>query len=239
MQISRIETIQIVLEGKKKGMHVREIAGELLKRGLETIIPDQEKLTTAVTACIISDIQRHKRKSKFRAISNGKGGHKRGWYGIKDIIVNPTPSVKTENTQYIGKAGEHAVMSELLFLGFNTSIGAIDEGIDIVAEKHKKFFFIQVKTSNLNKDGAYRFSIKTSQFDKFSDNETFYIFVARGAKMKNDYVVVPSVLLKQFIASGFIKSGEKLNITITSITGKVLLNGQNVNWYRNNFDILK
>lgn len=54
------------------------------------------------------------------------------------------------STQYVGKAGEHFVVSELLFRGYNASIMNVDEGLDIVATKEGKLYNIQVKTSNKN-----------------------------------------------------------------------------------------
>ena len=64
------------------------------------------------------------------------------------------------NTQYVGKAGEMAVFSELLFYGYNASIMSVDDGIDLVATKDGRFFFIQVKTAISNNDKIPNFSIK-------------------------------------------------------------------------------
>ena len=52
---------------------------------------------------------------------------------------------------YIGKAGEHAVLSELLFLGYNAALMSVDVGVDIVATKNNEIYNIQVKTRNISK----------------------------------------------------------------------------------------
>lgn len=39
------------------------------------------------------------------------------------------------STQYTGRVGEHRVVSELLFRGYNASIMSVDEGLDIVATR--------------------------------------------------------------------------------------------------------
>lgn len=59
---------------------------------------------------------------------------------------------------FCGKGGEFAVVSELLFRGYNASIMSADEGVDITASKGDKFFFIQVKTS-FSKKTSFLFSL--------------------------------------------------------------------------------
>ena len=75
--------------------------------------------------------------------------------------VSETPNV---DTGYFGKAGEHAVSSELLFWGYNVSSMAVDQGVDLVASKNGKYFHLQVKTatpqSQPNGVSKYQFSVK-------------------------------------------------------------------------------
>jgi hypothetical protein len=53
-------------------------------------------------------------------------------------------------TQYVGRAGEFRVMSELMLRGHNPSMPAIDTGGDVVIENGIR---IQVKTSQLTRKG--------------------------------------------------------------------------------------
>lgn len=52
------------------------------------------------------------------------------------------------DTNYIGKAGECAVLSELMFRGYNANVMLIDEGIDIIAEKNNVYYYIQTHWRN-------------------------------------------------------------------------------------------
>jgi hypothetical protein len=81
-------------------------------------------------------------------------------------------------TQYIGTAGECAVMSELMFRGYNANRMMIDEGVDIVATKDNLYYYIQVKTVAL-KDGRVYCQIPRYRFDQYVSNQIRYIIVAR------------------------------------------------------------
>ncbi|MBI2355705.1 MAG: hypothetical protein HYV13_00680 [Candidatus Doudnabacteria bacterium] len=56
---------------------------------------------------------------------------------------------------FTGKGGEAAVMSELLFRGFNANILPVDYGVDIAAIKEARTYLIQVKTKHWNKTGHF------------------------------------------------------------------------------------
>lgn len=58
-----------------------------------------------------------------------------------------------KNSRYIGEAGEHRIISELLLRGYNPKVACIDEGIDMILENRKT---IQVKTVARNKGGKSR-----------------------------------------------------------------------------------
>jgi len=70
------------------------------------------------------------------------------------------------STQYAGRAGEHRVVSELLFRGYNASIMSVDEGLDIVATQGESLYNIQVKTANVKKGGRYEATLSISSFEK-------------------------------------------------------------------------
>ncbi len=79
---------------------------------------------------------------------------------------------------YIGRAGECAVMSELLFRGYNANRMMIDNGIDIIAVKDNTYYYIQVKTTTI-KNGKIYAHIGLDRFNQYIDAQLRYIIVAR------------------------------------------------------------
>lgn len=217
MKSTKKDLIFDILSQNKKGMHVDDIAEELIR--LENFEVSKEILAKQVSSILSSDIRKKKTKSRFSIIKNKHGGHKRGWYKAKlgkktakeKTIINIQKGSKNEipniSTLYTGKAGEHAVLSELLFNEFNASLMSVDEGIDIVASKEKKFFYIQVKTAN-NRRGSFYASILNSQFFRFINDNPFYIFVLRyfhNDKVRSGFIILRSSDLERFIETGIVK----------------------------------
>lgn len=66
---------------------------------------------------------------------------------------NPVHGMDLPNTPYIGAAGEMAVISELLFRGYNANRMIVDEGVDVVAVKDDLYYYVQVKTTSINEQG--------------------------------------------------------------------------------------
>lgn len=146
-----------------------------------------------------------------------KGPFKKGYYRVKRVVSGPSdqlPLPMPVDRSFLGKAGEYAVMSELLFYGFNVSLMAVDKGIDIVAESGGIYFHLQVKTAT-EQDGAWRFSIKTSSFDANHKGNTYYVFVLRAAA-SNMYIVLPSTHIDTQRKLGRIKGDDALSISISS-----------------------
>ncbi|MBR1631824.1 MAG: hypothetical protein IJ680_08200 [Paludibacteraceae bacterium] len=82
---------------------------------------------------------------------------------------------------YIGKAGECAVISELMFRGYNANTMLLDEGIDVVAVKNNIYYYIQVKTTHI-RDGRIYARIKKDRFEKYIESQIRYIIVGRYEK---------------------------------------------------------
>ena len=157
--------------------------------------------------------------------------------GEPDMVKSISPNV---SSQYTGKAGETAVISELLFYGFNASAMAVDDGIDVIAGKNNKYFHIQVKTSNQSDIGGFVFSIKKSSFVAKDSFQTFYIFVIRAMgdyRYYNDYLILPSSQIRQLIEVGIIKDSPSLSIRVQiDRQGRYILNAkQNVTISVNTF----
>lgn len=189
-------------ENKKEGLHVSKITDRIIEvnnnlfSGSE--LHGKEQLQSKINGILLSDINK-KSGSEFSKVKNSKTNKfKKGFYKIKQTRENnpippPTPPDKTilipqkphpdkpiePNTLFTGKAGECAVMSELLFRGYNANLMMVDDGVDIVASKNNLYYFIQVKTTLLNEKGRIYVSIKKDRFDAFINSQIRYIVVAR------------------------------------------------------------
>lgn len=88
--------------------------------------------------------------------------------------------VALQSNDFTGRAGECAVMSELLFRGYNVNRMMVDGGIDLVAFKDGAYFFYQVKTVSL-KNGTIQASIPIDNYDKNRGyaSQMRYVIVAR------------------------------------------------------------
>ena len=120
---------------------------------------------------------------------------------------------------------------------------SVDDGIDLVATKEGRFFFIQVKTAISNNDKIPNFSIKKDSFVRYDKSETFYILVVRNFDKKgysNLFFVIPNHTIRKMIYDGIIKDSESYSIRITQENGVCIANGrENVTHYLNNFMDIK
>lgn len=253
MKQTRKNLIQEVLSDSGKELHVKDIAKELLKRNLESNIAEND-LMTKVSNVLSTNIKKYKSKSIFRRVPNNKGGYKQGFYRLKKtrkplvdaaiekIEAGTKIETRSISPAYTGKAGEYAVLSELLFSEFNASLMSVDQGIDIVASKDAHFFHIQVKTAN-NRSGVFHSSVNKNQFNKFNASNTYYIFVLRyhlNAKIRSDFIVLRSFDIEKFVQTEVIQNGAGLNFNFKIQKGKIILNGkENVSFNFNNFSSIK
>jgi len=148
-----------------------------------------------------------------------------------------------EETIDIGKAGEFAVVSEMLFRGFNASIMSVDTGIDIVAIKDGHLYLVQVKTARKSKQIYFYYDIRMKPFERFSSKDIFYIFVMRDND-SNSFLILPALEVQKQINDGKIStiSGyDKYRVVIISYNGKVFIgNRENeVTYFFNNWSLLK
>ena len=114
-------------------------------------------------------------------------------------------------TEYTGRGGECAVMSELLFHNYNVNRMMIDDGVDLVAVKDNIYYYIQVKTVAM-KDGKINAQINIENFDKFIGNQMRYIIVARckdGDNAKNIFFTFTQQEISKGIYDRCVKRGER------------------------------
>lgn len=246
-----------ILRETKIEMSSLEIATYAIRKDY-FVNSDEEELKKSFSNAITNDIRNNK-KSVFRKVPNKKGGYKKGVYKIKKEKISDKKLIiagikKADGafmpkvtTTYIGKGGEYAVMSELLFRGYNANIMTVDDGIDIIASKGTKFFYIQVKTTHLNNGKISPPSIKKERFDKYSKHDTYYIFVVRYYYKKtsrNEFLIFKHTDLEKLINTKFIcadKPSLAINILIEEDNFFIHRNGkkENIDYYFNNFELIK
>jgi len=249
MKKSRKDHIYEVLSDFSRGLHVRDIAKELAERNFERGI-SQDDLINKISGALSVDINKYKSKSRFRRVPNNKGGYKQGFYKIKrekktiaDVTIGEMGGAEDGaegvSNLYTGKAGEFAVLSELLFHGFNASLMSVDQGIDIVASKNDQFFHIQVKTANLKK-GNFTTSISRKQFNRYRDVRTFYVLVLRYSvhgKTRSNFIVLSSADIEKFIETGVIGKNDILGLSIRVDKNRLILNNKDssIDFHLNRF----
>lgn len=186
------------------------------------------------------------KESKYQRVRNGKGGFKKGTYKLRKPkkkvekpVVAPISKEKqsTSNSNFIGKAGEMAVCSELLFREYIATTMPFDDGIDIVAMKEGKTFYIQVKTTQLTKEGNFSIKIPTCSYERYCRNDCFYIFVVRGDK--NTYIVTTAHDIWLWVQRGSSKNDRNITITFTQLAGQLQVNGEDISPLINAFNIIK
>lgn len=192
--------------------------------------------------------------SLYMHVKNGKGGYKKGVYKLRkpkpikvqpipDPIIIPNPNVSEENTLYIGSAGEMAVCSELLFRGYNVSRMSVDDGIDIIAMKNGRTYYLQVKTVQV-KNVNFAVKISEKSFGKYDSNDCYYIIVAHILTDKNTpinhFLIFTADNIKQLLNSGDIKSNNGIiNICFSQNAGHIFIKSFKVDHMLNSFDRIK
>ncbi|MBN2566782.1 hypothetical protein JXB02_01695 [Candidatus Woesearchaeota archaeon] len=241
----KLAAIKILREAKEP-LHYEEIT----KRALENNMIETSGATpeSTMNAQIAVDIKSKKGESPFVRVKPGYFGlnpnftEKEEKEEEKEEEVKEAEIQENISTQYVGKAGEHRVVSELLFRGFNASIMGVDEGIDIVATKERSLYNIQVKTSNENKFNYYVFDLRISSFEKYNRNNTFYVFVLKGEKV--NFLILPYFEIQKNVDQKnilVVNKSTRYRINIRIRDGKLYLgNKENeMSYFMNNWELVK
>ncbi|MDA8040955.1 MAG: HTH domain-containing protein [Pirellulales bacterium] len=230
-----------VLSKSSKPLHYENITKEALK--LNLLETDGLNPARTMISIISMDIKKNKTKSIF--LRTGPGKFKiNPRYTETHIIDNNFDlenSLSGIKNHYLGKFGEHRVLSELLLREYNSSIMSVDEGIDIVAIKEEKQYSIQVKTSNA-RNGKYIADISVSSYQRHNHSNTFYIFVLMGKKIH--FLILPYHELRKNIKEGnvaVIDRGKKYRCTIT-ISGNIVYlggKGHDISYHKDDWESIK
>jgi len=237
-----------ILKEVGKPLHSKEITRIALERGFET---EGKTPWKTMDAELIVDINSKGELSNFKKVGPSIFALNDKKVEIEeesrpDHIVEELELEEQKEIEggYIGKAGEHAVLSELLFRGYNAALMSVDVGVDIVATKDNETFNIQIKTRNISKKhDAFHFNLRIASFERHNAGRTFYVFILRE-NSKLDYLILPLHQVEKSIDEEFIHvvgKGKLYRITIKKRDGKVYLGRQenNVSYYLNHWDIIK
>lgn len=149
--------------------------------------------------------------------------------------------------EFAGKAGECAVMSELLFRGFNVNQMMVDGGIDLVGFHEGLYYFYQVKTVSV-KNGVINAGIPLDNYDKDRGyaSQMRYVIVARykgaDAIERNQFFVFSHEDLDRLMHERCVKRGAQyitVKIRFHERSGKPVLYDErecDASWYCNKFE---
>lgn len=237
-----IETIVALFKNTTERKRVKQIKDELFHQQFpEDILvePSVQEDLNKIVECLLKEDQKHKEESYLTKDKSGKYSKRRN----RRIPIDTQDPIIDSN--YIGKAGECAVISELMFRGYNANTMLLDEGIDIIATKNNIYYYIQVKTTYL-KNGRLYVKIKKERFDKYIENQIRYVIVGRYGKdddLHNIFFVFDPNTIERFARyeQCINESDEALNIKIEfePRTGKYFMYDNNkradVSYYINKF----
>ncbi|MDR1601775.1 MAG: hypothetical protein LBS42_05035 [Tannerella sp.] len=268
-RINKESIAELLLEKSARGgLHVSDIAANLVNRlsdGLFFESPPLNKDAVQEKVNRILNNESKKAAGDFVHVKNPKTGKpQKGVYRLKrkknegeSIKVDPLePSPpepapdkldRPENTNlFVGKAGECAVMSELLFQGYNVNSMLVDDGVDIVASKNNMFYYLQVKTTVVDDKNRIYATIRQKKFNDYIGTQIRYVVVARCRVNKVDtnlYFVFDNRKIQELVFGKKINSNQDriyIKIEIDPKDNKPYIYDEKrecIAFYMNNFDL--
>lgn len=238
----KIEDILGVFKNTKDGKRTKNIKEEVFASLISdnTDIFEMELKRDEIYAQVERLLKEDQKQGKESFLSYNKGVYKRK---PKKIVVNAGADI---DTIFKGAAGETAVISELLFHGFNANRMMVDEGIDIVAAKDNVYRYIQVKTTSI-KDGKIQVQISKDRFDTYIQNQLRYVIVARCKKDNhnmNMFFIFSDRDIDKGIHDGYIKLGESsisIKVRFKEQSGTPFLydvKESDASYHMNNFELI-
>jgi hypothetical protein len=259
------DSISDILSESTQGLHVSDIAVNLINKYSEGLFPDEEPLNMEnvrekVNRILANEVK--KPDSIFAKVKNPKTKKDRkGFYRLKkktDVIVprpagngkvkDPIPVEERTSPAnlFAGKAGECAVMSELLFRGYNVNSMLVDDGVDIVASKNNMFYYLQVKTTIIDDKNKIYATIRQKRFNDYIGTQIRYVVVARCKLNKvetNLYFVFDNRKIQELIFGKKINSNQDriyIKIEIDAKDNKPYVYDEKrecIDFYMNNFNL--
>ena len=247
--VEEAETPQVTMElflstftNKTEEKRAKEIKAAILLQ----LIPDCNNLFDNGRETIerqVDDILKaDKKEGDASVLTYSKGKYKQR----RNKALPGGADVLLQSKDFTGKAGECAVMSELLFRGYNVNRMMVDGGIDLVAFNDGSYYFYQVKTVSLN-NGTISASIPIENFDKNRgySSQMRYVIVARyrdaGLQEKNHFFIFSQDDIDREMHNHCIKRGTQyisIKIRFHERTGKPVLYDErecDADWFYNKF----
>lgn len=128
-----------------------------------------------------------------------------------------------DHYNYMGKAGEMYVISELLYRDYNANLALVDSGVDVIATKNDKTFYFQVKNVSFKNTNIRTIPITKSSFINNQRGNMFYMFVLQKENEKK-VLIVPYQNIHQYIQKEILQFDEQkrqFNISISITDGTV------------------
>lgn len=231
---------------KKKRKDIVEYYKQHLITDLFGTTEADEQITENDIIKAVEQVLKEDRQLDMPYLNYAKSYYSKNKNHGKDI--NP---IKVDSN-YIGKAGECAVMSELLFRGYNVNNMMVDEGIDLVASKDNLFYYIQVKTKTIEEKNKLYFQVKEERFNTFigTGTQMRYILVGRciiKGEIRDIFFQFNNTDIQRFLSLGVIpipaQDSKTLSIKIEFEirTGKAYLydgrKRDDISFYMNNFNL--
>lgn len=234
-----METILSIFKNYSEGKRLKEIKECVVKVSTpegELICSNQAEIEKQVEDLIKADRKLDKESSLI---------YSNGIYKKRKSKREPEEAFRASSSEYVGRAGECAVMAELMFRGYNANRMMIDEGVDIVAVKRNIYYYVQVKTTFV-KDGRIYCQIGIDRFDHYIDAQIRYVIVARyrdKGEEKNMFFVFTPREIEKYVHDRCIKRGEtsiSIKIAFNDKTGEPYLYDEktaDISWNKNRFEL--
>lgn len=232
-----------ILRQAGQPLHLKEIIRRAKEQNLiETRNPAPDR---ALGAQIGVEIRKKGEGSRFVKDETAKAT-----YGLRDYSAPPPEPQPRQSPpraggragrgpDFVGPGGELLVQSELLFRQYEASKPVPDIGVDIVARKDGKTFYIQVKTRNMA-EGPYSYDIKKRSFERTPKQGTYYVFVMRNPSAGSaDFIVLPRGEVAAMIKRGDASKTKRQSyqVLFTLRAGAVKCKGRSMMQYKNNWAI--
>ncbi len=147
-------------------------------------------------------------------------------------------------TDYVGKAGELAAMSEFLLLEYNVAIPQVDTGDDVwvILDKRGTVWGVQVKTATGERRRygySGQFLVPLKQLQKRGDPPRIFVLALRAAFGQWDFLVIPQRVLRREQQSHGIGSltPDGVQFYVAFQEEEAICSGRSWQRYRNNFHL--
>lgn len=243
-----MDLILSVFKNKSDSKRLREIktlVKERLASGSEELPIFNNEQIADIEKQVENLIKEDKKLGNESILKYLDKGKDKGKYTQRPSKTPPPPGLPP--SIYAGTAGEIAVMSELMFRGYNVNRMLIDEGVDIIAVKNNTYFYIQVKTTYIKDDGRIYCQISDDRYDQYIQSQMRYIIVVRYKDKKDEERNMFFVFNNQDIEKGIyertIKRGQNcisIKIKFSEQSGEPYLYDEresNISYHLNRFKL--